>query len=238
MAKKLIDDEHTIALLHFDDPADLARDEAINGSSSWKIGKSRTRKTSEYVKIIKGGRWDKCIHFLPNDGYQGLDYIDSHGKLNNLYTQFTVDFWMYTCQYSSEDYYPKMMFQSPACFDIFDGNLYFTACENIKYDSNKVLIVENYESSSYNHSWHHYAFTRNGNTCNVYLDGKLIGTEYGEARNDSLYINYYNHGELIIDELRISDCVRYNGDFELEEAPYGSKYYKIQEVDKNLYSRV
>lgn len=54
MAKKLIDDEHTIALLHFDDPTDLARDEAINGSSSWAIGKSRTRKTSEYVKIIKG----------------------------------------------------------------------------------------------------------------------------------------------------------------------------------------
>ena len=238
MAKKLIDDEHTIALLHFDDPTDLARDEAINGSSSWAIGKSRTRKTSEYVKIIKGGRWDKCIHFLPNNRFQGMDYIDSHGKLNNLYTQFTVDFWMYTCQYNSKDSYPKMVFQSPASFDIFDGNLYFTACENIKYDSNKVLIVENYESSSYNHSWHHYAFTRNERTYNVYLDGKLIGTEYGEAGNTTLYINYYNYGELIIDELRISDCVRYNGDFELEEAPYGSKYYKIEEVDKNLYSRV
>lgn len=38
MAKKLIDNEHTITLLHFDDPTDPARDEYIGGSSSWEIG--------------------------------------------------------------------------------------------------------------------------------------------------------------------------------------------------------
>lgn len=194
-------DEHTLACWHFDDNLD----NAVEGSKFFIT----TIDTAFNNIDPKFGTGALSRH---SQGYS------KHIKLieNLLLDEYTIDFWL----------------KNPANDWIFGSSTGYVLPDNMAiqykstllsfYCSKYTINVSNEISNVNDGNWHHIAITANETNVNIFVDGIKRGeaTRTGKIQlvSNTQYSTYMDKG--VIDELRISDIVRYTEDFNVPTKPY------------------
>lgn len=89
----------------------------------------------------------------------------------------------------------------------------------IRSDWQSVSILYNTPLDKY---WHHYALVSNHNSCFVFIDGKKVATTTRSISSSAPgdYVSILCDQGDYIDEVRISDIVRYESDFTPPDRPF------------------
>jgi hypothetical protein len=152
---------------------------------------------------------------LINNNY--LPVISSSGDM-------TIEMWLYPTSTSSFQMLVAMAgggTSSDFYFYISTGGLIGIETGNGYRDSATSIITAN--------TWQHVALTKSGSTYKIYVGGTErtitgIGTMLATLTNSALYIGAGNTGANLltgyIDDLRVSNMLRYNGNFTPPTAPF------------------
>jgi len=224
-------DENTIALYHFDEGQDSRIADSSKNKNNGKIYGIERKPLPRWVE----GKFGNALEF---DGLYGWSDIPDREYLVGM-DELTIEAWVFvydpeesctTARSSSGE-----IITTPGCSlrmtknaDRFEFVVYTEAAER----NNRTVVLSKpieYEE------WHHVAGTYDGHKCRIFVDGDLAGTnETGESEKKikavmkgrtpdpqldcprilRIYspvsigggVNLLNG---IIDEVRISDCVRY-----------------------------
>jgi hypothetical protein len=164
----------------------------------------------------------------------GSMYFDGTGDwllINNNYLpvisssgDMTIEMWLYPTSTSSFQMLVAMAgggTSSDFYFYISTGGLIGIETGNGYRDSATSIITAN--------TWQHVALTKSGSTYKIYVGGTErtitgIGTMLATLTNSALYIGAGNTGANLltgyIDDLRVSNMLRYNGNFTPPTAPF------------------
>ena len=199
-------DENTLALLHFDDENDVAKDECGN---EWTVYGSPTITTTN-------AKFGKAIYF-PATAADGLDCNFMLGG-----SDFTIDFWAYIKSSSTEiawALYP------PSGDSRRLKLMYYSGKVQCWYNSGNSVL---YSTSSSSNKVAHYAFVwqQNLRKLSGYIDGTLVGSittnVFSTVADSSIAFNQYSQNGACdyFDEFRISNCARWTENFTPPTAPY------------------
>lgn len=206
-------DENTVLLLKGEDTTDyFGNVESISG-----------------VEIIKEGKFKGAFKGINTSAYGIVTFKD---KISSFFPNpkiFTVDFWFKIDWLRNGDKYlfrPKGGSSSFLTVGMYCANNQWYLQVNGVNVSGYIDYVE---------GWHHVAVQSDGSTTSVYFDGvkqtakapanrplfsssdstwEFIRSDAATSTNPECYV--------YIDELRISNCVRYTDDFTPNNRPYGN----------------
>lgn len=235
-------DYHDIALLHMN--GSLVNDAKKTAIFTRDSGEANFDTVSKF--------YHTSLHFKSGDSIAcGCD--DDGITLGN---KFTIDFWA-----KCENWKNYLTFFSigkkNSAFGLFTQNWNNESAEIClgKYNDTNASFHMNMDNE-----WHHYAVTYDGKAFNLYIDGKKKIDNFifeltvkkddvirfgglSTASKDFWFSGY-------IDEIRISDCVRDDSEFNPPEAPYiasgnytteslkDSYYYSLHRRDKKIDSDI
>lgn len=205
-------DNNTLALLHFDNS---------NWENTGKAGANMIftadNKAPTFAENAKFGA--RCLYFNGNYGY-GTCIQNSAPSISapfNVGNVFTIDFWARVDLTGGKAWNVFFMI-SPKSSRSDKFMLY-----NDQSTSTLAFAPAGSVSQNFNdHAWHHYAVTYNNRVVVLYYDGKQQFTKtvsYIPVSGDYIHFGGFwgNYSDLALfgamDEIRISNVVRYNGNF-------------------------
>lgn len=187
-------DEHTVACWHFDGN----QQDEVSGLDFYtsdgtyltgKFGQAITKNSGNYVASAQGLLSDK---------------ITASGN-------YTVDFWLYYTQSTTIEGGVNI-----------GGNGYYGVKLAINQTTGKVSIkIQNTEKASATYTfavntWYHLVLQKKGNIISVFVNGVKI-FEYDASADIGSFtasgVQLYQFFVAMVDEVRISDVARYDGDF-------------------------
>lgn len=162
-------------------------------------------------------------HYFENDQY----FVLTKGSAGVLPGDLTYDFWFYATSYNAS----LKMFGWGAnfCLQNNSGKTDYVLHSSADGDFSLNLTLN---------TWHHIAFQRKNNTLFFFYDGNLINpnstqqSSYAFGDDSCINIKYASSSSspFYIDELRLSNIARYDGNFTPFELPYsygGDPIYQI-----------
>lgn len=195
---KAAPDPDTLALLHFDIPSDIGRNEYGSPFSS-----SGSRSS--------GGKWGNAIDL--NSGGVGVTSPDYSFNNNETYT---LEFWMWT----------KSRGFGRTCGVIGSLGTIYKDRNYDDYmfvdTSYAKQITAEFDPGNV---WMHYAFIITPTECTVYIGGRLFH-QFTRPNSDPINIGFYGvegdsyRGLSYVDELRISKGARYTAEFTPYTEPF------------------
>jgi len=216
-------DANTKLLLHFDGPNNFTTFYDDTGKTVTTVGTAKTvvdYKVSSLAKIGTSALW--------LDGNSDYLSIPQNADFNFGDNNFTIEFWskFNSLPSSGSSYYLISYFNASSA--VYYIRLYNSSgtqqihvrCQNSS-GTNIINIVVNQTLTT--HTWYHFAFVRNGNKWDLYLDGISIGNVDATAHtllsgDMSLTIgarydgaDAYSSGWF--DEIRFSNSARYTTNF-------------------------
>lgn len=206
-------DENTICLLHFDDNFT----DSINNIEP-------DIRNGDTFSIVKGGKFKGGFKGLEGSGSKG-GYLSYTLQQTNLKT-YTIDLWVYIDENQLNN---KSQFlcinttNSSQKLGLYKNgsNYYFTLWSDSGNDTKSAVKLNDYN---------HIAVVSNGSTTEFYINGvkstrtvsnvtPLNRVILGQAYSSNMYTN------CIIDEVRVSDVVRYTDNFTPNNRPYSNPMY-------------
>lgn len=199
-------DSNTLALLHLDGD--------LKDSSGKNVNFTRDYGNATFDSASKFGRSS-----LKFDGKSSIACPYGAGGIT-LGNQFTIDFWAKTNRYTGQ----------LCMFTIGTTHNDNAICLYAEFSNNKLIFyLGTYSSHLSNftaladNNWHHYAIVYNNGYYDAYFDGKKVINKfyYPFAPRSNYKIRFGGSiGALnefwldgYMDEIRISNCVRYTSDF-------------------------
>lgn len=224
---------------------------------AWRDGVSKI--SSEIIVIANAGdvHWDKVVALLHIDGdlvdVCGNTWVAQGG----MQLSYTDPKFGSGCAYSDGSYNSNLHMTSPIpklldddfCIEMFykpvNNNTWYsffntygvgnTAERNLTINNSNGKLTANLTTITGNNDftlnkWHHIAYTRQGNTLRLFLDGVLVGSgnTAESIRTDAIYIGLQPYSldwavPGFYDELRITKGVaRYTANFTPPDAPFPS----------------
>jgi hypothetical protein len=219
--------------------------------------KGSIEKVSQVIKVFAGGdpHWDKVVALLHLDGDLVDVRGNKWARQGGMQLSYTDPKFGSGCAYSDGSYDSNLHMTSPipklldsdfciemyykpvnteTWYSIFNtygvGN---TAERNLiisnefgKLTATLITITDDNDFTL--NKWHHVAYTRQGGTLRLFLDGVLVGsgTITGRVRTDAIYIGQQPYSldwsvPGFYDELRITKGVaRYTANFPPPDAPF------------------
>ena len=199
-------DTHTLALLHLDN--------TLNDDSVKKVKFVRDYGNAVFSTNSKFG-----THALQFDGKSSIACPYGSGGIT-LGKQFTIDFW----GRETGNFGHNCFFMIGPVGNVNTVSFY-------EYGTNAWMLgtyprpLKSYALATNDQKWHHYAFVYDNGIYTVYFDGKSQGSFAYSFNPQNGYkirfggsIGAGNEFWLVgsMDEIRISDCVRYTSNFLLE----------------------
>jgi len=140
---------------------------------------------------------------------------------------YTVDLWFYTSSTSGGCFFSKHN-SAVANIGLFINR---TTAGKIRWQDDQNSIYAEVGSSLNNGAWHHLALVRCGsgsNNLKLYIDGTLASTQSGttaQTQSSDFAVGYYINDNShylngYIDEFRVSQCARWDADFDVPTAAY------------------
>lgn len=204
-------DEHTLALFHVNDS------DADDG-----YNKNITTVTGSSGCVYGTGKFDKGI-------YQGsitLQYPS--GSYPNLNDTFTLDYWLYTSSTNNSDA-KNILIRDENGSPLVQMRAYYSTMWTASFIAVNIQNVEKYFAQTNAltpDTWHHIALEIGSGTLTVYVDGTSVGTTTGIATMTGLSRIDVTAGTSsqspndVLDEIRVSNVLRYNGNFTPPTGPY------------------
>lgn len=207
----------------------------LNSNLIDSFGNASTANVGSATEFVDG-RFGKGIYFSGNNGLQI--------NLPKEYSPVTIEFWFYTNQPNTSGIYPTLFSTSSGnssggTYCTVDDSTYstFMVCRaNARTGSNNTggygnTVVTRGE-------WHHFAYTRSGNSHYYYLDGKHQYTvsQSSPNSNQTIYIgvrrtssSYDCYFTGIIDDILISSTAKWTGTagFTPPKAPYSTETTQV-----------
>lgn len=206
-------DQHTLACWHFDDSYDNSvTDSGIsNLTLRAEIDNSQYKFGIGSLLSTQGNRWT---------------VTSDTNKLNLFLNNFTIDFWVnHITYYSSTDAFPIVMSSGSEIYNPVANSAPFTLGYANKTSGKAPLTIKGTDIKwitgskdlTYN-TWNHVAITfkKATNTIRVYVNGEK-DIEYVTSKVPSGITHlgtfiYTANTNLLVDEFRISNIIRYTGD--------------------------
>lgn len=149
---------------------------------------------------------------------------------------FTIDFWFSKGYSSGQNESCCFKYNVGSGSNLYRGFTFIIQNNTIKASLNKVNNADPDIILNCNSGWNHIAYERIGSTgaLNMYLNGKLVHTQTYALSFTSCWWNDNNYRGYI-DELRVSDIARYNGqDFTPFNQPYSNDNPALYKVNSTL----
>lgn len=217
-------DSHTLLLSHFDTQATAFKN-VINGNS---FSMSYASFNSSWHKFGTGGI---------DAPYQNGTYdCFTLPKTFQSTDDFTIDFWFAKAFSSGKDESCCFKYDVGSGSNLYRGFTFVIQNNQVKATLNKVNSGDPDKVFDCINGWNHIAYERVGSTgmLNMYLNGKLVHSQlYTNSFNSCWWNsnNYRGH----VDELRVSDIARYNGqDFTPFQQPYSSDNPALYKINSTL----
>ena len=202
-------DNHTLALLHFDDTDNIIKDEV--GVLEW--AKTGSFKLSTDCKF-------GAASLIVSNGYMKSTTSDVISKISGDNPR-TIDFWSkYQKSSTSESFF--YIFGSSTADKAMALKRTSKLITLTHWDNNRA-----FEYVSDTDEWHHFAHVYDGTTEYLFIDGKKFcsfdialttGSDYFMISPD--YRGNSSTGYNIVDEFRVSDIARWTEDFVPPAVPY------------------
>lgn len=192
-------DFNTVLLLHAEDFTDASvfKHEIVNSGAT-----------------IVEGKFGNGFNFT------NLQKVETTSSLVDTSGKFTVEFWCKQRQLNQYCTYIGGVDNNSFKIQLIDGK--------IGFDVHGLNVKQKTDFQPTLNEWFHVALTGNNKTFSFFINGKKVKT-FSVTQNIvngnmriGLNFNQDNGGSVegIIDELRISDIVRYTEDFELQNKPF------------------
>jgi len=112
------------------------------------------------------------------------DYLVTNIPSNNVYTfgsgDFTIEFWLYSVNFSSPVNLQIVVDFRPTSTDGLYPCIYFTSGQIFYYVSSTNVITGTTLSSS---QWYHIALSRSGTNTKLFVNGTQVGSTYTDSNN-------------------------------------------------------
>lgn len=206
-------DENTICLLHFDDNFT----DSINNIEP-------DIKNGDTFSIVKDGKFKGGLKGLEGSGSKG-GYLSYNLPQTNLKT-YTIDLWVYIDEKQINGTFQFLCINttnSSQKLGLYKNGskYYFTLWSDNGNDTKSEVKINDYN---------HIAVVSNGTTTEFYINGvkstrtvsnvtPLNKVILGQAYSSNMYPN------CILDEVRVSDVVRYTDNFTPNNRPYSNPMY-------------
>lgn len=149
---------------------------------------------------------------------------------------FTIDFWFFKGYSSGQNENCCFKYDVGSGSNLYRGFTFIIQNNTVKASLKKVNNTDPDIILNCNSGWNHIAYERIGSTgaLNMYLNGKLVHTQTYALAFTSCWWNDNNYRGYI-DELRVSDIARYNGqDFTPFNQPYSNDNPALYKVNSTL----
>lgn len=206
-------DDNTICLLHFDDNFT----DSINNIEP-------DIRNGDTFSIVKDGKFKGGFKGLEGSGSKG-GYLSYTLQQTNLKT-YTIDLWVYIDENQLNNKSQFLCINTTSSSQKLGlykngSNYYFTLWSDSGNDTKSEVKINDYN---------HIAVVSNGTTTEFYINGvkstrtvsnvtPLNRVILGQAYSSNMYTN------CIIDEVRVSDVVRYTDNFTPNNRPYSNPIY-------------
>lgn len=211
-------DAHTLAVFKFEDKAVPAENSVAEGAVFANRGGSADGTTAAGAKF--GARAFRCAASNVSGWLQNSDSIPN--------ADYTVDFWVKWGNSGRAGVCTGVSSDQPTGRGVifYKNKLALPQAAGTGYINNDSVFDTAYDGAV----WHHVAYEQKGHAYRVYIDGVQVAKgEYTSFGSESeLYI--WGWGGVLIDEVRVSDIARYDGDFTPNTEPYAYAEHKQYEI--------
>lgn len=217
--------DKVVSLLRFDDNVGATNIVDLVEGNEWTLfgdlGTSNERS-----------KWGNSLYApynTNNNASRVLKWENALGKARiDRQTPFTIEFWLYRNTVGGTG--SCIILSDASSFDAYNLRFYVETT-NIVLQVNGSLVVNTSISSN---QWHHFAYSYDGITGRVYINGILSGSSNSNSRapanpprvltiygHDPLYSSSPSNGNVFIDEFRITCGVaRYTSNFTVPSDPF------------------
>lgn len=212
-------DAHTLAVFKFEDTAVPAENSVAEGAVFVNRGGAAGAATTAYGAKFGAGAY-RCASSSTSGWLQNSDGIAN--------ADFTVDFWVKWGNSGRAGVCTGVSSDAPtgrgAVF--YKNKISLPQAVGTGYINNDAAFDTAYDGET----WHHCAYVQDGSAYRAYIDGVQVasGTYSSLPAYPDLYI--WGWGGVLIDEVRVSDIARYDGDFTPNTQPYAYAEHKQYEI--------
>lgn len=206
-------DNHTLACFHFEDVENTAENSATTGVEFTNNSINTARATVDYGSKFGSGAL-RSTHSNAAGYFQNL----TDGIANS---DFTVDFWVKWGSSSG---------RAAICTEVYSndprgrGVIFWDKQINLPNNSGSATSYINnittFKTAYNDQTWYHCAYVQDGLKYRAYIDGIQIASGEYTALEFTKKFYIFVWGNVLIDELRVSDIVRYTENFTPLTQPY------------------
>lgn len=212
-------DAHTLAVFKFEDTAVPAENSVAEGAVFANRGGSADEATAAYGAKFGAGAF-RCAGSNVSGWLRNSDSIPN--------ADYTVDFWVKWGNSGRAGVCTGVNSDAPTGRGVifYKNKLALPQAAGTGYINKDSVFDTAYDGAV----WHHVAYEQKGHAYRVYIDGVQVAQgEYTSFGSQSeLYI--WGWGGVLIDEVRVSDIARYDGDFTPNTQPYAYAAHKQYEI--------
>lgn len=212
-------DAHTLAVFKFEDTAVPAENSVAEGAVFANRGGSADEATAAYGAKFGAGAF-RCAGSNVSGWLRNSDSIPN--------ADYTVDFWVKWGNSGRAGVCTGVNSDAPTGRGVifYKNKLALPQAAGTGYINEDSVFDTAYDGAV----WHHVAYEQKGHAYRVYIDGVQVAQgEYTSFGSQSeLYI--WGWGGVLIDEVRVSDIARYDGDFTPNTQPYAYAEHKQYEI--------
>lgn len=212
-------DAHTLAVFKFEDTALPAENSVAEGAVFANRGGSADKATAAYGAKFGAGAF-RCAGSNVSGWLRNSDSIPN--------ADFTVDFWVKWGNSGRAGVCTGVSSDAPtgrgAVF--YKNKISLPQAAGTGYINNDAAFDTPYDAEI----WHHCAYVQDGSAYRAYIDGVQVasGAYSSLPTYSDLYV--WGWGGVLIDEVRVSDIARYDGDFTPNTQPYAYAEHKQYEI--------
>lgn len=212
-------DAHTLAVFKFEDTALPAENSVAEGTVFANRGGAADEATAAYGAKFGAGAF-RCAGSNVSGWLQNSDGIPN--------ADYTVDFWVKWGNSGRAGVCTGVSSDAPTGRGVifYKNKLALPQAAGTGYINKDSVFDTAYDGAV----WHHVAYEQKGSAYRAYIDGVQVAQgEYTSFGSQSeLYI--WGWGNVLIDEVRVSDIARYDGDFTPNTQPYAYAEHKQYEI--------
>lgn len=212
-------DAHTLAVFKFEDTAVPAENSVAEGAVFVNRGGAAGAATTAYGAKFGAGAY-RCASSSTSGWLQNSDGIAN--------ADFTVDFWVKWGNSGRAGVCTGVSSDAPtgrgAVF--YKNKISLPQAVGTGYINNDAAFDTAYDGET----WHHCAYVQDGSAYRAYIDGVQVasGAYSSLPTYSDLYV--WGWGGVLIDEVRVSDIARYDGNFTPNTQPYAYAEHKQYEI--------
>lgn len=202
-------DQNTLAVFKFENTSDAAENSVPDGSGFTNRNESAGAATTAYGAKFGAGAY-RCASSSTSGWLQNSDGIAN--------ADFTVDFWVKWGNSGRAGVCTGVSSDAPtgrgAVF--YKNKISLPQAAGTGYINNDAAFDTPYDAEI----WHHCAYVQDGSAYRAYIDGVQVasGAYSSLPTYSDLYV--WGWGGVLIDEVRVSNAVRYTDNFTPPSEPY------------------